>query len=103
MGPVTCARIDRQIGKMRAHHFRYTKRAVDLVDGEHESTSLVGACRAQDIEAACITVVDLGAEAPHEIHLLDARIERGEGNLPGAQDTGHDLAEAPEASDDHVP
>src|SRR6185437_8670206 len=69
MGPIARARIDRQIGKMCSHHFRYTKRAVDLIDGEHESTSLVGARRAQDIEAACIAVVDLRAEAPHKIHL----------------------------------
>ena len=102
MDAVARPRIDRQVGKMLAHDLRDPERGFDIVDGEHEGARLVGLRRAQDVEPAGIAVIDLRAEPPHEIHLLDVRIERGEGNAPGAQDARHDLPEAAEARDDDV-
>ena len=102
MDAVARPRIDRQIGKMLAHHLRDPERGLDIVDGEHEGARLVGLRRAQDVEPSGVAVIDLRAEPPHEIHLLDIRVERGEGNAPGAQDARHDLPEAAEARDDDV-
>ena len=79
------------------------REAFDIVDGKHEGARLVGAGRAQDVEPACVAVIDLRAEALHEIDLLDIRIERGEGNAASAQNARHDLTEPPEAGDDDVP
>ena len=97
VGAVARPRIDRQVGKMRAHDLGDPERGLDIVDGEHEGARLVGARRAQDIEPPRVAVIDLRAEALHEIHLLDIGVERGEGNVAGAQHARHDLPEAAEA------
>ena len=83
---------------MLAHDLRDPERGFDIVDGEHEGARLVGLRRPQDVEPAGITVNrSQRAEPPHEIHLLDIRMKRREGNAPGAQDARHDLAEPAEA------
>ena len=71
MGAVARPRVDRQIRKMAAHDFGDPERGIDIVDCQHEGARLVGARRAQDIDAAGVAVIDLRAEALHEVDLLD--------------------------------
>jgi hypothetical protein len=102
MRAVSGAGIDGQIRVMLPHDLGHSQRVLDIVDGEHKGGRLVGAGRAQDVEAPGIAIVDLGAEAPHEIHLLDIGVERGEGNAPGSKHARYDLPEAPKSRDNDV-
>jgi hypothetical protein len=74
----------------------------DVVDREHEDLGEVGAGGAQQLQARGVAVVDAVAELAHEIHLLEARLERGEGDLLHAQGAGDHLPETPEAGDHHA-
>ena len=78
MGAVSGARIDRQVWEMLPHDLGDAKRVLDIVDREHEGPRLVGLRRPQDVEPPGVAVIDLGAEALHEIDLRDIGIERGE-------------------------
>src|SRR6478609_12103607 len=95
MGAVSRPRIDRHIGKVLAHGLGDPERCLDIVDGQHESACLLSFGCAQDVNPSGVAVIDPAAEALHEIHLLDVRIECGEGNLAAPQYARHDLPELP--------
>jgi hypothetical protein len=96
------ARIDRQVRKVLPHRLGHPERVLDIIDGKHEGGRLVGLSGTQDIDPSGVAVIDLSPEPLHEIHLLDIRIERGEGNLAGAQHARDDLTEASQARNDDM-
>jgi len=63
---------------------------------------VLGAGCAQHLEARRITVIELVAEAPHEVDLRLAHLERREADLPCSQHARHDLAKPSEAGDQHA-
>src|SRR2546422_9147325 len=75
---VARAREDRNLREMLANDRRRLHRGLDVVDGEHEELGFAGLRRLQQLEARGVAVVDLASEAPDEIHLLVAHLERRE-------------------------
>ena len=102
MGPIPRAGVDGQIGEVRSHDLRDPERAFDIVDRQHEGARLVGAGGAKDVDAPRIPIVDLRAEALHEIDLLDIGVERRERDAAGAEHAGDDLPEPAEARDNDM-
>jgi hypothetical protein len=84
-----------------AHERGRPHRSLDVVDGQHEQPRVLCPGRLQKLEARGIAVVDLVAEAAHEIDLLVARLQRREMHAAHRQHPRHDLAEAAVAGDDH--
>ena len=89
-----------QAREIFAHHLRRAHRCVDVVDRKHEEIGRFGSGRAQQIQPRCIAVIDLVAEAAHEVDVRLTRIERGEFDVPGTQYARDDLPDAAEACDD---
>ena len=75
---------------------------VRVVGGQHEDLGAVGVRRAQQVGAGRVAVVDLGAEAAGNIHLVGAVLQRGEGDLLRAHHAPDDLPDPAEAGDDHA-
>src|SRR6185295_20359336 len=86
-----------------AHHLGDANRCFDVVDGEHEGARLVRLGRFQDLVATDVAVVDLGAEFSHDLDLLGTGVDGSDGDLLGRQDPRHDLPDAADAGDHHVP
>src|SRR5690349_5230634 len=76
---------NRNLREMLADDRRRLHRSLDIVDREDEELRFAHFRRLEQLQARGVAVVHLAAEAPHEIDLLVARLERGEGNAAHAQ------------------
>ena len=72
---VTRAGEDLQARELLARQHRSARRGLDVVDRQHQDARARGARGAQQIQPRGIPVVDLVAEAPHEIHVRLAAVE----------------------------
>src|SRR5229473_3488359 len=91
---------DRNLREVLAHDCRSFRRSLDVVDRQHEELRLARLRRLEQLEARSVAVIDLAAEAPHEIHLLVARFERRERHAAHAQHARDDMPYAAVAGDD---
>src|SRR5580658_2114111 len=98
---VARAREDLQVRKLLAHQHRGAHRGVDVFDRQHQHLGALCAGRAQQVEPRGVAVIDLVAEAAHEIDVRLADVERREGQTLDPQHARYDLPEAAEAGDDH--
>src|SRR6266699_2176116 len=94
------AGVDLEARKVLARQCGSALRGIRVVDREHQDPGAIGPRGAQQLEPRGIAVVDLVAEAAHEIDVRLAVVEGGEGDPLHAQDACHDLPDAPEAGDD---
>ena len=86
---------------MLAHAVGEREAVGDVVDGIHQQARVLRPRRAQQIEARRVAVEHLVAELAQQIDLLGVVIEHDGAHAVGEQQPGDDLAEAPEAGDDH--
>src|SRR5262249_38216626 len=85
------ARKDGQLRELLAHERRGAYRGIDVIDRQHEHARVLRTGRTQQIEPRGVTVVDLVAEASHEIDVGLTAVERGERQSLHPQNTRHDL------------
>ena len=83
MMPVARPRHDREMWKSAPDHLRGLDRGVHVIQCEHQHLGGFRAGRAHHLLARGISVEDFRAEAPHDIHLLLAFIQRGEADFLG--------------------
>src|SRR5712691_11713426 len=100
MNAVARAGENRNLRKMLAHDRGGLHRGLDVVDCEHEELGLARFCRLEQLQARSVAVIYLAAEAPDEIHLLVAHLERRERHAAHAQHARDDLPDAAVAGDD---
>src|SRR5882757_6492405 len=93
---------DLEAWELLTHQFSGAHRSVDVINGKHEDRCRLSACSAKEVETGCVSVVDLVAKLPYEVHVGLIGVERGELDFAGAQDAGNNLAEAAEPGDDHA-
>src|SRR5688572_24907763 len=101
MQPVVGAREDLEVRKVLLRDLRAFHGRLYVIDRDHEDRGLVGPGGAQQVEARRIAEIRLLAELRHEIELLRVEIERGERYAARREYAADDLADAPEAGDDH--
>src|SRR6266852_3628844 len=76
---------NRNLREMLAHDCGGLHRGFDVVDREHEKLGFARLRRLEQLQARCVAVIHLVAEAPDEIHLLIVRLERRERHAAHAQ------------------
>ena len=86
---------------MPPHQLGGAHRGLDVIDGEHEHLGALGARGAQQVQPRSVAVVDLVAEAAHEVDVLRRSTSSAVNGMPAhAQDAADDLPDAAEARDD---